>query len=313
MFLADVQQQMKEADYSLWAKQYLSKEDVKELQSWHYALVHYFEAEQYQTSAPEEASRELVHRVFLGLRIVRPSWVPYQYIRAVVRPDGSFDPGGFSKAEIRLTVSSCDAANSIRRKDAELLQAIVPALLEAYESDHRPLKRAVRILELGYISEFYDVKQLIWVTGLDSLFTSTRHWGSDLALRRIRRFIGPDTRIYDPSDFPSYMQVPSLTVKDVGRDVYRLRNKFAHGEWVPKEFLDRLGYEGKAGERLSYADVLLEATGIILRMSLIRALRENLLEHFRTKDALDWYFSRAGLVTKRKTAQAFTTREPSVH
>ena len=31
VFLAEVHQQMKEADYSLWAKQYLSKEDVKDL------------------------------------------------------------------------------------------------------------------------------------------------------------------------------------------------------------------------------------------------------------------------------------------
>jgi len=313
VFLADVHEQMKNADYSLWAKRYLSKADVEELQGWHHALIHYFDAEEYLTSDPEERSRELVHRVFIGLRVVRPSWVPYQYLRAVVRSDGSFDPSGFSKAEGRLSVSSCDAANFIRKKDAELLRSIVPTLLSAYESDCAPVKRAVRILELGYISEFIDVRQLMWVTALDALFTSANHWGSDLGARRIQHLIGPDTQIYEPADFASYMHVPSLTVRQVLRDIYKLRNKFAHGEWVPKEFLDKSGYLGKAGEYLNYADVLLEATGIILRMSLVRILTQGLLEIFRTKDALDWYFSRAGLVSTKKNSRGFSSREPSVH
>jgi hypothetical protein len=313
VFLADVHTQMKSADFSLWGQRYLSKEDIKELQSWRHALVHYFDAEEYLTSSPEESSRELVQRVFLSLRIVRPSWTPYQYLRAIVRPDGSFDPNGFSKAEGRLTVSSCDAANYVRKEDAELLRDILPTFLSVYDTACRPVQRAVRILELGYSSEFIDVKQLMWVTALDAMFTSAKHWGSDLAVRRIQHLIGPDVRIYQPKDFPSYMAVPSFTVKQVARDIYRLRNKFAHGEWVPEEFLDRPGYSGKAGEQLNYADVLLEATGIILRMSLIRILKQNLLETFRTKDALDWYFSRAGLVNKTKSVRGFSSREPSVH
>jgi hypothetical protein len=315
VYIADVHEQMKDLDYSLWARRYLSKEDVKQLQHWRYALVHYFEAEEYMTSSPEEASRALVQQVFVGLRIVRPSSVPYQYVRAVVRPDGSFDPGGFSKAEGRLSAPSCDAANSVRPRDAQLLRAIVPTLLRAYETDCRPVTGAIRILELGYIAEFPDVKQLMWTTGLDALFTSARNWGSDIASRRIMNFLGPDTRIYEPGSFPSYLAVPSLTVKDVLLDVYRLRNKFAHGEWIPKEFLDRPGYIGKAGESLNYADVLLEATSIILRMGLIQILRENQLEIFGTKDALDWHFSRVRLLAKEKnrTRGVFRHREPSVH
>jgi hypothetical protein len=171
----------------------------------------------------------------------------------------------------------------------------------------------VRILELGYISEFIDVKQLMWATALDGLFTSAKHWGSDLASRRIQHFLGADTRIYKQADFASYMLVPSLTLKQVVPDIYKLRNRFAHGEWVPKEFLDRPGYSGKAGEVLNYADVLLEATSIILRMSLVRILKEDLIEIFGTKSQLDWYFSRAGLVNKKRIVKGFSGRELSVH
>jgi hypothetical protein len=275
--------------------------------------VHYFDSEEYLTSKPEEDSRELVHRVFVGLRVVRPSWVRYQYLRAIVQPDGRFHPNGFSKADGRLTVSSCDAANSIRKRDAELLRTIVPRLLRAHETNGSPVKRALRILELGYMSRFIDIKQLMWVTALDGLFTSPKHWGSDLAGRRIQHLLGADTRIYEQADFASYMVVPSMTVRQAVPDIYKLRNRFAHGEWVPKEFLDRSGYTGKAAEVLNYADVLLEATSIILRMSLVRILREDLLEIFGTKSALDWYFSRAGLTSKKRIIKGFSGREPSVH
>lgn len=314
VFLADVHEHVRNADYSLWARDFLSQEDVKKLQAWQYALIHYFNAEEYLTSRPDETSKMLVQRVFLGLRIVRPSWTPYQYLRAVVQPDGNFAPGAFSPAlRSRLTVPSCDAVNHIRRKDAELLRTIMPALIEAYDTKCEPVSRAMRIFELGYISQSLDVKQLMWVTALDALFTSARHWGSDLAIRRIQNFIGAESRIYDLVDFPSHVTVPSFTVGDVARDVYKLRNKFAHGEWIPKEYLDRPGYRGKDGSPLSYADVLLEATSIILRMSLIRILKDDLLEVFRSKDALDWHFSRHGLLSKRKTTRGFSGREPSFH
>jgi hypothetical protein len=313
VFLADVHEQVRDADYSLWARDYLSKEDVKKLQGWRYALIHYFDSEEYSTSHLEERSKALVQRVFQGLRIVRPSWTPYQYLRAVVLPDGRFNPGAFSTAKARLTVPSCDAVNRIRRKDAELLRTIMPALVEADDTKCEPVRRAMRILELGYLIEFIDVKQLLWTTALDALFTSARHWGSDVAIRRIKHFVGAGARIYEPTDFPSYVAVPSFTVNDVASDVYRLRNKFAHGEWIPKEYLERRGYVGKAGNALTYADVILEATGIILRMSLIRILKENLFEVFRSKDALDWYFSRHGLITKKKNPRGFSGREPSFH
>ena len=297
--LADIHNQMQSADFSLWAREHLSQHEVKELREWRYALVHSYEAEEWLHSDPEVRSRELGQQIFLGLRIVRPSPTPYQYLQARVRSNGSFDPFSFSKAETNLTVPSCDSISPVRRQDAELLKAITPALIEANETDCKPLRRAVRILELGYISEF-DVKQLIWVTGLDALFTSSKHWGADVAISRVQHFLGPDRPIYKPADFPSYVLVPDFTVKDVLPDIYKLRNKFAHGEWVPQEFLNRPGYSGKAGESLNYADVLLEATSIIFRAALTKIFGESLLELFCKKEELDKYFAGFGLVRRKK-------------
>ena len=75
----------------------------------------------------------------------------------------------------------------------------------------------MRILELGYISKFIDVKQLMWADCIGWVsFTSRQTLGSlDLASRRIQHFLGADSRIYKQADFASYTVVPSLTVKQV--------------------------------------------------------------------------------------------------
>jgi len=104
VYLADIHEQMENADLTLWAREYLSKDDVKKIQDWQYALVNYYDEAQYLHGDPEALSRELVHRIFIGLRIVRPSSVPYQYLHAQIQPDGSFEPSGFMRAEMRLTV-----------------------------------------------------------------------------------------------------------------------------------------------------------------------------------------------------------------
>jgi hypothetical protein len=82
--------------------------------------------------------------------------------------------------------------------------------------------------------------------------------------------------------------VPSVTVKNVLQDIYVVRNRLAHGDWFPKEFLEKPGYDGGAS---SYADVLIEATGIVLRRTLIKVLKESLLDTFCDKNRLDKYFA----------------------
>ena len=279
---------MRDLDLTLWGREYLSKHDIEKIQGWECALVHHYDEEEYFHTEAEQRSRELLSKVFVGLRIVRPSRIPYQYLHARVQSNGALDPSAFSRAEMSLTVFPCDTWTPIRRRDADLLKAIAPTLLRAYAIDCRPVMRAMRILETGYVSQFTDVKQLIWVTGLESLFTSTKSRGASVAIRRISQFLGPKTQIYEQTDFPAHMSVPSLALKDVLGDIYRLRNKLAHGEWIPEEFLKKPGY---ATGPNSYAGVLGEATSIVLRRALIKILKESLLETFGDKDKLDRYFS----------------------
>jgi hypothetical protein len=298
--LADIGQQMKSLDLELWSREYLSRHDVERIQGWKYALVHYYSEEEYLHGTPESQSRELLSKIFVALRVVRPSNVPFQYIHARIKDDGSFDPSGFSRAEMPLTVSARDKWATIRPKDIELLRALVPALLAAYETKTRPVTRAVNLLETGYNSPSFDVKLLLWVAGWEALFASSAYNGAPAVTGRLRHFLGSRTRIYDAADFPTLLMLPDLTLKDVLEDIYRVRNSLAHGEWVPDDIMRKPGHSGLAS---SYADILLDASGLALRLALARILRQSLLETFRDKGKLDTFFP-YDPITKRRPCES---------
>jgi hypothetical protein len=211
VFLEDVSSLMQTADFSLWAHEHLSKDDVQRLQGWKYALVHRYESEENLQSSPEEESRLLVHRAFIGVRIVRPSSKPYEYVQGRITSSGNLDPSGFSRAaNWSIPVPQRDRLGIIRYADAENVGRILPVLLEAYSLQCKPVTRAIRLLELGYNADGFDAKQLLWTTGLDGLFTSSRNWGSPLAIRRIVHLLGEQFVLYRREDFPSYVVPPNI-------------------------------------------------------------------------------------------------------
>ncbi len=208
---ADVRDKIASANFELWKREFLSNEDVRKLKSWQYALTHVYEAEEYLQSHPEAESKELVHRVFLGLRIVRPTRQPYACLQAKLNNDSAIEPFSFSHPERTLVVPDSEALNVVRTRDAQELRAITPVLLKAFETNSRPLIRAIRSLEIGYLSEFPDVQHLLWVIGLDSLFTAQdwENYGTWVAIERIKQFLGPERRIYETGALPTYVTAPA--------------------------------------------------------------------------------------------------------
>ena len=301
--LTDVHHLMESANFDLWAMEHLSKHDVKELKGWQYALTHVYEAEDHLQSHAEQESKELVHRAFLALRIVRPMRQPYASLQAKFLGDTTIDPFSFSHPEQILVVPDSEALNAVRTQDAFELRAIAPTVLAAYEAECRPVLRAIRSMEVGYLSEFPDVQQLLWVTGLDALFTS-REWqnrGTCVATERIKNFLGADYRIYKDGDLPSYLSVPDVTVGQLVKDVYGLRHLFAHGEWPTKDWTERNARQGIGSEAVSYADMLREASSVILRACLAKILKENRLDLFCDKKRMNAHFAALGLKRGKKS------------
>lgn len=302
VYLEDIREKMQTADFELWRKEFLSKKDVEELKSWSCALVHVYEAEEHLQSHPEKESKELVHKIFLGLRIVRPSRQPYSSLQAKLVSNNGIEPFTFSHPEPLLLVPESESLNALRNRDASELRAIVPTLLRAYEQSCVPILRAIRNLEVGYVSQFPDVQHLLWVTGLDSLCTSRewKHRGSWVATERIKAFLGAEYRIYKDGDLPSYLATPTATVTDMVMDVYKIRNFFAHGEWPGPEWIEKPFRDSFGDKTVSYTDALREAASVLLRSTLHKILREDLLDTFGDKNKMNNYFERLGLVRERK-------------
>jgi hypothetical protein len=111
------------------------------------------------------------------------------------------------------------------------------------------------------------------------------------------------------NDVPQYLSPPKITLGAIIEDIYAARNAFAHGKWVPKEYLERPGYKGARGDNLTYADILLEATSVILRGAILKILQDGLLDFFADKQKINDYFAKLGLVRK-KSAASGATRVP---
>lgn len=90
----------------------------------------------------------------------------------------------------------------------------------------------------------------------------------------------------------------TLTLADVLDDLYELRNFVAHGDKVPDAFFQtypRVGINGGVCK----LDVLSEAVSFIIRSSLLKILRDGLLDHFVDAGPAENFFGAQGLVNSK--------------
>lgn len=129
-----------------------------------------------------------------------------------------------------------------------------------------PVHRAVILFCQGYSVGLPDLRQLLWAAGLDCLFASKRgkrKRGTRVICQRLRRLWGTGFSPYsaDTGGIPMYQKRPTHRLKDIGQDIFRLRNAYMHGGSIPEAWLcDRRTPPGSA-----YAYQLLECTEILLR------------------------------------------------
>jgi hypothetical protein len=137
------------------------------------------------------------------------------------------------------------------------------------------------------------------MAGLEALYTTpdSEHNGRLVTTERAKHFLGADTNIYEPGDIPSFLPQVDIRVGGVLKDLYAVRNYIVHGERVPDEFFAPLR-QGPNGA-VNRVSVLLEALSFILRKSILRVLKENLLEEFKDSPASRRYWG--GFSLTRRT------------
>ena len=114
-----------------------------------------------------------------------------------------------------------------------------------------------------------------------------------MAKERIRWFLGPDTRIYEPGDIQGGQPEVKTTIGEVLDDLYELRNVIAHGDRTPDKFW--VTARSEYDEPVKLAEMLTETASRIIRGSLLRILEENLLQYFADGPASEAFFGAQGL------------------
>lgn len=306
VYFTEISSLVKTADFTAWMKNgMMAKREADEILGWKYALVHNFESESTLQAEIEKTSADLVQKVASALRIICPFRTPSAVLQAEMTND-TIDPFNFLRSSMpTLSAPEGDRHRLIHQCDLAELRVIAPHLLRAYQSGYTPIVSAVHLMEAGYHTFWPSIQQLVWVTGLDALFTSPDppNRGTDVAVSRISDFLGLSYPIYRTEDFPSYMPPPACELRQVIADVYRFRHCHAHGSQPPKKWTNVKDRQGISGT-ISYADLLWQCSSTLLRASLAKIFRDDLLHVFGTKLAMNGYFTSRG-VTKRRSMERF--------
>ena len=280
-----------------WVGTEMGKRDLETLAEVKYAIVHRFEVPPSDSGQAQQQSADLVNNIAACLRLIRPMRQFASLMAGSLRADGTIEIQTFSHPANLMDVPELQKSFSLRNKDILELQSVVNEFLRGMKGEFWKFKMSVSFHDSGHFAvSYWKSRYMLWCSAVEAIYTSQNpdHRGSKVAKERIKWFLGAGTSIYMPGDIQSFMPSASYKVGNVVDDLYEVRNCIAHGERIPDRFFKTVsrGYLGEDGNILT---VLHDGLSFIIRASLLRILRNNLLEHFADGPASEKYFGAAGL------------------
>jgi len=282
----------------------LSEEALENLLSWDLCVAHEFQSD-LVIGKEEVASEYMMRFVVATLRWLHPTaTTDTWFVQGFVTPKGLIKIPTFS-AQAGVEITSPQFSSHRQHIFLEDLEArcglanpkafgAVDAFLPEFErivadmtagrDSYVPIVMATRLSEQAYLDFDPRLRLLKRVMALEALFSSDATYGKKALVPRIQKFIGSSTQIYAGANAP-------YTVASTIDDLLTLRNKFAHGDLVPPEFLSLPPDPSVASTNVkSYADVLREASATILRACMLRILRDRMTETFSDKRKMEALF-----------------------
>jgi hypothetical protein len=262
-----------------------------------FALKHQYEVETpfgVTSIAPEHtetSSDSLMNLVYACLKLIRPTR-EQGGVRAEVGQDGKIAVRSVSFADGRLDLPVGEKLYALRNKDLDLLAAVIQPFVKTMQGEYWPFRMAVEYYDRGYAVNDGKARYLYWgSSAVHALYSSQ----NEKITRRVKAFLGADTLIYDPADRPEFefLQPSTLTIGDVIEDINEVRNCVAHGRRILNKFFNtkRKGLNGD----VTLIQVLEDALGFIIRGTLLRIIKDDLIEHFKTEHDVSVYWKSKGL------------------
>ena len=276
--------------FNSWKRQ-LSKDELSEFLTWDLCLVHEFSSD--LSVGPDEQRSELLTRLMVAsFRWLHPTeTADYWYVQGVSIDGGPLRIHQFThRQNLHIFLEDYEARTGLATpEEFGQATAFLPYFERIVESigektfAFNPIVVAMRLSEQAYLDFDPKLRFLKRMMALEALFSTEETYGKRALLPHLPKFIGGHTPIY-PSSAASY------TVDGVLRDMCDLRNAFAHGDVVPIKFLGTPPQPDVLSTNVkSYADVLREASAMIVRSVFLRIFRENLTDIFADKKKMIAY------------------------
>jgi hypothetical protein len=238
----------------------------------------------------DHASKQRVTINRALLRLIRPTREEAQSMHGNVRHDGSLDVMGFDHPAHISEVPENQKLFSVRNEDVETLIVLAPSFLKAMRGDYWEIRMAAQFHDLGHYQN-YDprARYLLWMSAIEGLYTSVAEQGSKLAKARISWFLGENTSIYPRGELHDLIKEPNIKIGDILDDLYLMRNCISHGDRLDNRYFAVKRNDLTGG--LPLFGVLTEAASFIIRHSLLKILREGLMDHFTSPAESAAYFA----------------------
>lgn len=283
--------------FSLWKTDcYVSKDTADALEAVKFAIVHRYSSLAERDSSLDQRSTELINIADSCLSLIRPTRRSRaMHVPGVIRPDGAFDPQGFSARNEIADVPEIQKLFTVRKQDIELLTSVLPEFMLLYQRDangklkdeYEPLRMAVQLYGEGYSLSYWKARHILWWSAIEALYGD----GEDTTPARIYALFGNRNlkdgykcTIYEPGDIPScyYPSRESLhTLGEMVPLVYDVRNASAHGQRVPDSHFVSMPHP--FGESVVGLDVLAEAATFIIRKTIVEILKRGWRDEFKDR------------------------------
>lgn len=205
---------------------------------------------------------------------------------------GRLDVFRFSHETGSLILEDAElSCSDITESHLDTLKSWMPWIVR-FETEWRelfPLFISLHFSEKAYAEEDHRIRNLLRVMALEALFATESAFGKKALLPRVPVFVGNETNLFDQyrSDWRGSLGVFQLG--NVIADVCDLRNKIAHGDAIPKSWLEADFRDG-LNYKLCYADALREAATSMLSLSWKKIISEGLQDTFAQKAKMEAYF-----------------------
>ena len=269
-----------EENFKLW-REFLSEKEREGLATVRMAIVNNFQSSAH-IGREENESEELLHKIFVCLRLIKPTRNKFSRIQFKWIDSEKVDVFSLSHPEEQLlNLPHAEVLNVIRPNDLRTLRQLIPAFLRIQEKGPSHLRRAIRFYEEGY-SDIQDavLQIIVWVMGTMNALSpqDDRPADRDKILKGIERYVGLKANIYEHSWLadPDYRETPLIaerTVESAIGDLLALYDRFVGGVWIPRDWDRKPTRLDPTGE-VNYADSLREVASFILRRLIVRLIHE---------------------------------------